>query len=73
MVKKFRSDALESIHDSARALLEIGAIDNATLGDFEVACTSEVPDETKPPRSKGSTGRNNNALKGKVMPDAGIS
>jgi len=72
MAKTFKSDALESIHDSARALLEIGAINNATLGDFGVACSSGAPAESLQPDQR-DPGRNNRTLKTKVMPDAAVS
>lgn len=72
MAKKFKSDALESIHDSACALLEIGAINNATLNDFEVACSSGAPAETMQPEQR-DRGRNHRTLKKNVMPDAGVS
>ena len=41
MTKKFKSDAFESIHSSAAALLEIGAIDKATMREFDSACIAE--------------------------------
>ena len=72
MAKTFKSDALESIHDSARALLEIGAINNATLGDFGVASSSGAPAGSLQPDQR-DPGRNNRTLKTKVMPDAAVS
>jgi DNA-binding transcriptional regulator YiaG len=45
MTKKTRSEAFESIHSSAQALLEIGAIDEATMREFDEACMAEVSAE----------------------------
>lgn len=45
MTKKIKSEAFESIHSSAEALLEIGAIDKATMREFDEACIAEVPAE----------------------------
>jgi putative transcriptional regulator len=44
MAKKFKSDAFESIHNSANALLAIGAIDKATMREFDESCIAEVSD-----------------------------
>lgn len=44
MAKKFKSEAFESIHRSASALLAIGAIDKATMREFDESCIAEVPD-----------------------------
>ena len=38
MAKKFKSEAFESIHSSASALLAIGAIDKATMREFDESC-----------------------------------
>jgi len=38
MSKQFKSEAFEAIHHSARALFRVGAIDKATLRDFDAAC-----------------------------------
>lgn len=46
MAKKFKSEALESIHGSASALLKSGAIDKATK-EFDETCIAEVPAEIK--------------------------
>ena len=35
---KFKSDAFEAIYTSARALLEVGAIDKTTMRKFDDAC-----------------------------------
>lgn len=44
---KFKSDAFEAIHASARSLYKVGAIDKATLRNFDDACLV-VPAEIKP-------------------------
>lgn len=41
---KFKSDAFEAIHSSAHALFKVGAIDKATLRNFDASCLV-VPDE----------------------------
>jgi DNA-binding transcriptional regulator YiaG len=43
MAKKIKSEAFESIHRSASALLAIGAIDKATMREFDDSCIAEVP------------------------------
>lgn len=45
MTKKIKSEAFESIHSSAEALLKIGAIDKATMREFDEAYVAEVPAE----------------------------
>jgi putative transcriptional regulator len=40
--RKFKSDAFEAIHSSASALRRVGAIDKATMRDFDDACL-DVP------------------------------
>ncbi|WLG97086.1 DNA-binding protein [Pseudomonas sp. FP198] len=45
MTKKIRTKAFESIHSSAEALLKIGAIDMATMREFDEVCMAEVPAE----------------------------
>ncbi|SDB60940.1 putative transcriptional regulator [Pseudomonas sp. NFACC23-1] len=45
MAEEYKSEALESIHNSAEALLKIGAIDTATMREFDEACIVEVPAE----------------------------
>ncbi|WP_235195279.1 hypothetical protein [Pseudomonas brassicacearum] len=45
MAEKYKSEAFESIHNSAEALLKIGAIDTATMREFDEACIAEVPAE----------------------------
>lgn len=44
MSKKFKSDALESAHESANALYSIGAISKTTLREFDEACLAPVPE-----------------------------
>ncbi|MFC6296837.1 helix-turn-helix domain-containing protein [Pseudomonas sp. CCM 7893] len=43
MTKKFESEALESIHESATALYSIGVISKTTLRQFDEACLAPVP------------------------------
>lgn len=43
---KFKSDAFESIHDSAKALFEVGAMSKTTLREFDVACQVKLPNLT---------------------------
>lgn len=38
-----KSDAFEAIHSSARALERVGAIDKATMRDFDAACLTAPP------------------------------
>lgn len=38
--RKFKSDAFEAIHESASALLAVGAIDKATMREFDASCLS---------------------------------
>jgi len=49
MAKKteFKTDAFEAIHKSASALLKVGAIDKATMRDFDASCLA-VPVELGP-------------------------
>ena len=44
--KKFKSDAFEAIHESAAALLRVGAIDKATMRKFDASCLVKTPDYT---------------------------
>lgn len=42
--KRFKSDAFEAIHSSASALYRVGAIDKATMREFDTSClASPVP------------------------------
>ena len=49
--KKFKSDAFEAIHSSASAMYKVGAIDKATMREFDVSCLS-VPPPIKPHQIK---------------------
>lgn len=49
--RKFKSDAFEAIHSSASALYRVGAIDKATMRDFDESCIV-VPAEIKPAQIK---------------------
>lgn len=40
---KFKSDAFEAIHSSAQALFQVGAIDKATMRNFDEACLTVPP------------------------------
>jgi putative transcriptional regulator len=42
--KRYRSDALRSLHEVAKDLHAVGAIDKATMRDFDVACLTQVKD-----------------------------
>lgn len=52
MAKKFKSEAFESVHESAVTLLEIGAISKATMREFDERCIAEVPAEMEPAQIK---------------------
>lgn len=52
MVKKFKSEAMGAVHDSATALYEIGAIDKATMREFDETCIAPVPAEIEPAQIK---------------------
>lgn len=41
--RKFKSDALEAVHASASALRKIGAIDKATMREFDETCLAAPP------------------------------
>jgi putative transcriptional regulator len=41
--RKFKSDAFEAIHASATALHKVGAIDKATMREFDDSCLKVVP------------------------------
>ena len=47
----FKSDAFEAIHASAQALFRVGAMDTATLRNFDGACLV-APQEFKPEQIK---------------------
>lgn len=40
---KFKSSAFEAIHESASALREVGAIDDATMREFDESCLQAPP------------------------------
>ena len=41
--RKFKSDAFEAIHSSASAMFKVGAINKATMRDFDEACLAVTP------------------------------
>ena len=45
--RKFKSEAFEAIHSSDRALLKVGAIDKATMREFDQSCLA-TPSEIAP-------------------------
>ena len=53
---KFKSDALEAIHASATALHRVGAVDKATMREFDESClvtpTGIAPQQIKRIREK---------------------
>ena len=55
--QKFKSDAFEAIHSSARALSKVGAIGKTTLRQFDESCLS-VPPVIKPRQIKSIRERN---------------
>jgi DNA-binding transcriptional regulator YiaG len=65
MNKKYKSEASESVHESASALYAIGAISKATMRKFDESCLVTVPDATKH-RSKIRSG--NTRLKIRTEP-----
>ena len=48
---KFKSDAFEAIHSSASAMFRVGAIDKATMREFDESCLT-VPSPLEPRRIK---------------------
>ena len=40
---KFKDDLSEAIHSSALALLKVGAIDKATMREFDTSCLAKPP------------------------------
>lgn len=42
MTKKYRSDALAAIHETAEALRDIGAVDKQTMREFDDACLTPI-------------------------------
>ncbi len=57
--RKFKSNAFEAIHASARALHKVGAISKLTLREFDESCLA-IPIEIKPKQIK--TIRENNQV-----------
>ena len=55
--KKFKSDAFEAIHSSARAMFKVGAIGKTTLRQFDASCLS-VPTPIDPQQIKSIRERN---------------
>ncbi|HEX9199191.1 MAG TPA: DNA-binding transcriptional regulator [Acidobacteriaceae bacterium] len=43
MKRKFKSDASEAIHSSASVLFKVGAIDKATMRNFDESCLAAPP------------------------------
>lgn len=41
---KYKSNAFEAIHQSASALLKVGAIDKTTMRDFDSSCLIATPE-----------------------------
>lgn len=41
---KYKSNAFEAIHQSASALLKVGAIDKTTMRDFDKSCLIAMPE-----------------------------
>jgi putative transcriptional regulator len=41
--RKFNGDAFEAIHSSASAMFKVGAIDKATMRDFDETCLTGTP------------------------------
>jgi putative transcriptional regulator len=41
--RKFNSEVFEAIHSSAAALFKVGAIDKATMRDFDETCLAVTP------------------------------
>ena len=42
MSKKYKSDAMESIHETMSALYDVGAIDKRTMRQFDDACLTPI-------------------------------
>lgn len=40
---KFKTDAFEAIHSSASAMYKVGAIDKATMRNFDASCLTAPP------------------------------
>ncbi|RBP03569.1 hypothetical protein DFR50_14355 [Roseiarcus fermentans] len=48
--KRYRSDALRSLHEVAEDLDAVGAIDKATMRDFDVSCLTPAEPLASLPR-----------------------
>jgi putative transcriptional regulator len=44
--RKYKSDAFASIHETAEALRDIGAIDKRTMREFDESCLAPLPSYT---------------------------
>ena len=42
MTKKYKSEAMAAIHETAEAMFDIGAIDKQTMREFDEACLTTV-------------------------------
>jgi putative transcriptional regulator len=49
--RKFKTDAFEAIHSSASAMYQVGAINKASMGNFDASCLT-VPPSLKPEQIK---------------------
>ncbi len=56
MIKKYRSDAMASVHETMEALHDVGAIDKQTMRHFDDACLTPIramsPEEIKAIRER---------------------
>jgi len=43
MIRKYRSDAMASVHETMEALRKVGAIDKQTMRRLDEACRTPVP------------------------------
>jgi putative transcriptional regulator len=59
MSKKFKTEIFESIHESASALLAVGAISKATMREFDDSCLATVPQTIPAEQIKALRERNN--------------
>ena len=59
MSKKFKSEVSESIHESASALLAVGAISKATMREFNESCLATIPEAIPAEQIKALRERNN--------------
>lgn len=44
---KYKSDVLEAIHDTMKALHEVGAISDESMKEFDESCLEPEPEEAK--------------------------